>query len=83
VAVIEMLKTGFVGPGEKLTCDHLSAHLPRDWFGVALKEVVASANYVREADFIIVGKSTVFVIEEKHWHGRIHVGEDRSGTYSC
>lgn len=74
--VIEKLKSGFVGPGEKLTYEHLSHHLPGDWFGVALKEVVAKPTYVREADFILVGRSTVFVVEEKHWQGRIRGDEN-------
>jgi serine/threonine protein kinase len=76
VPVIEKLKSGFVGPGEKLTYEHLSRHLPEDWFGVALKEVVAKPTYVREADFILVGRSTVFVLEEKHWQGRIRGDEN-------
>ena len=70
-----MLQENFVGPGERKTYDVLRSQLPAAWLGVASKEIVVSAEYSREADFIVVGQSTIFVIEEKSWSGRID-GDD-------
>ena len=75
MADIQMLQDNFVGPGERKTYDVLRKGLPPSWFGVASKEIVVSSDYSREADFIVVGDNTIFVIEEKSWSGKIH-GDD-------
>lgn len=76
MASIQLLKRGFVGPGESKTHEYLSKHLPQSWTGVALKEVVSNADYVREADFILVGDRSILVLEEKSWTGRLHCNEN-------
>src|SRR5271157_2538763 len=71
MARIEMLKSGFVSPGERQTYKYLTSHLSDDWYGFALKEILVRDNYVREADFVLVGQNSICVLEEKHWGGSI------------
>jgi len=66
-----MLKFGFVGPGERETYRYLTNHLSDDWYGFALKEILVREDYVREADFVLVGQNSICVLEEKHWGGSI------------
>ena len=61
----------FVGPGERLTAAYLETHLPDDWVVICNKELVAPDGTTRETDFVIVARNVVFVVEEKHWAGRI------------
>jgi hypothetical protein len=75
MADIQMLQDNFVGPGERKTYEALRKGLPPSWVGVASKEIVVRSDYSCEADFIIVGENTIFVIEEKSWSGDIH-GDD-------
>src|SRR5687767_14827060 len=72
----EIFQAGeFIGPGEKAAAAYLEEFLPDGWLVVCNKEIVRRTGTVREADFIIVGTTTVFVVEEKSWTGRI-VGND-------
>lgn len=66
----------FVGPGERLTAAYLETHLPDDWVVIGNKELVAPDGTTKETDFIVVGRNVVYVVEEKHWAGRID-GDDR------
>lgn len=67
---------GFEGPGERLTAQHMAAHLPSHWVAVFNKEVPRQ-NSSREVDAIVVGDNGVFAIEEKHWPGPIKGDESR------
>src|SRR5439155_11832757 len=66
---------GFEGPGELLTAAYLERELPDTWHVVCNKEVPGGVSS-REVDFIIVGDHAIFVVEEKHWSGRITGDEE-------
>ena len=66
----------FVGPGEKRAAVLLQEGLPDDWVVVCNKEIVRRSGSVREADFIVVGMHTVFLIEEKYWSGLLRGNEN-------
>lgn len=73
----ELIKAGeFVGPGEERTALYLEQHLPSTWVVVCNKELISPVGGVREADFIVIGDHSVFMIEEKNWHGPIHGNEN-------
>jgi serine/threonine protein kinase len=75
--VARLVQVGdYVGPGERLTAAYLETHLPEDWVVICNKELVAPDGTTKETDFIIVGGNVIYVVEEKHWSGRID-GDDR------
>jgi serine/threonine protein kinase len=61
---------GFEGPGELRTAAYLERELPPTWHVICNKEIPASTSS-REVDFIVIGDHAIFVIEEKHWRGKI------------
>lgn len=65
-----------VGPGEKLTAERLEAELPPSWVIICNKVVTGRNQPRREVDFIVVGDNSLFVIDEKNWHGTIR-GDDK------
>jgi serine/threonine protein kinase len=67
----------FVGPGERLTAAYLEAHLPAEWVVICNKELVGADGTTKETDFIVVADNVVYVVEEKHWSGRIDGDERR------
>ena len=76
------VKGDYVGPGEQKTAETLRNELPADWVIFAGRKL-AGANR-DDVDLIVVGKSVVFVLEEKAWGPRVvvddnnwYVGEDR------
>jgi serine/threonine protein kinase len=71
---------GFEGPGELLTAAYLERELPESWLIVCNKEIPGGASS-REVDFIVIGEHAVFVVEEKHWSGRI-VGDESGWVLS-
>ena len=70
----------FVGPGERLTAQHFQDHLPDSWVVICNREIVQPSLRTREIDFIVVGDHGVYVVEEKHWHGRI-LGNDKGWVF--
>lgn len=77
-----LVKEGdFVGPGERLTAEHLEGQLPSSWVVIANKTIVDPAGATRELDFIVLGDHTLFVIDEKHYHGTIR-GDDKGWVLS-
>lgn len=61
----------FVGPGERRAARLLRDELPPDWVVICNKEIVRQSGSVREADFIVIGANTVFLVEEKYWRGHL------------
>jgi hypothetical protein len=73
----QLIQSGdFVGPGEERTARYLEAELPAAWTIICNKELINRDGSVRETDFIILGRHTVFVVEEKSWSGPIHGNEN-------
>jgi len=68
----------FVGPGELRTARYLEESLPDSWVVICNKLLVTDASS-REIDFILVGDSAVFCVDEKSWWGRIY-GNESSWT---
>lgn len=60
----------YVGRGEKKTARELEKSLPDNWDIVANK-VIVSGHRSYEVDFIVLGPNSIFVIDEKSWHGLI------------
>lgn len=65
-----------IGPGEKATAARLEAELPASWTVICNKVVTGRGQPRSEVDLIVVGDNTVFVIDEKNWHGTIR-GDDK------
>lgn len=68
------LKSEYVGPGEQKTAEKLRDDLPNDWV-IYVGRKLAGANR-DDVDLIVVGKSLVFVLEEKSWGPRIVVDDN-------
>src|SRR3990172_4678853 len=71
-----ILSGGFAGPGERITAKYMGDHLPADWVVIFNKEVPRQSSS-REVDAIVVATHAIFVIEEKHWFGRLTGNEAR------
>ncbi len=73
----QLIRSGdFVGSGEQLTAARLEAELPGRWVVIANKVLVGRDSSTREIDLIVVAEHTIFLIDEKHWHGTIR-GDDK------
>lgn len=67
------VKGDFVGPGEEKTANFLRDHLPSGWVIFASRSLPGEAR--DDVDLIVVGMSSIFVVEEKAWGPRIVVGD--------
>lgn len=67
----------FVGKGEKLAAQIFEQQLPATWQVICNKELRFPSGVYREVDFIVVGRHSVFTIDEKSWGGVI-TGNDTS-----
>jgi serine/threonine protein kinase len=65
----------FQGPNESAAKDQLVNGLPDGWLVVHSKPLDAP-NYP-EVDFIILGMNNLFILEEKSWGPKIHIGESK------
>lgn len=63
------IKGPFVGPGEQKTAERLRDDLPADWDIFASRKLPGETR--DDVDLIVVGQSTIFVLEEKAWGPRI------------
>src|SRR5215213_973920 len=68
------VKGEHVGPGEQRTAEHLAAALPDDWVIFAGRKLPGPNR--DDADLVVVGKSLVFVIEEKGWGPNVVVDDN-------
>ncbi|GAA5038745.1 protein kinase domain-containing protein [Actinopolymorpha pittospori] len=68
------VKGEYVGPGEQRTAEYLEANLPDDWFIFAGRKLPGPNR--DDADLIVVGRSLVFVIEEKAWGPTVVVDDN-------
>ncbi|WP_162529664.1 protein kinase domain-containing protein [Nocardioides caldifontis] len=68
------VKGEYVGPGEQRTAEHLAETLPEDWVIFAGRKLPGPNR--DDADLVIVGKSLVFVIEEKAWGPTVVVDDN-------
>ncbi|WP_086150752.1 protein kinase [Cellulosimicrobium sp. KWT-B] len=59
----------YVGPGEQKTAERLAEELPADWVVYAGRKLAGDAR--DDVDLIVVGKSLIFVLDEKSWGPRI------------
>ena len=62
------------GRGEKKTASILENQLPGDWTIIAGKKLPDADS--SDADFIVIGKNFVYVLEEKAWRGTIVISSD-------
>lgn len=65
----------FQGPNESAAKDELVNGLPDGWLVIHSKPLDAP-NYP-EVDFIILGQNHLFVLEEKSWGPKLHLGESK------
>lgn len=63
----------YQGPGEQKTAETLARDLPASWFVIFGRKL--SGPRRDDLDFILVGERAVFVLEEKHWGGRVVLGD--------
>lgn len=68
------VKGEYVGPGEQRTAEHLAEALPQGWVIFAGRKLPGPNR--DDADLIAVGKSLVFVIEEKAWGPTVVVDDN-------
>ena len=68
------VKGDYVGPGEQKTAEYLAAHLPDDWVIFAGRKLPGPNR--DDVDLMIVGKSLIFVIEEKSWGPTVVVDDN-------
>ena len=68
------VKGEYVGPGEQRTAEYLAANLPDGWVIFAGRKLPGPNR--DDADLVVVGKSLVFVIEEKAWGPTIVVDDN-------
>jgi len=71
-----LVEADWLTPGERLVAGVLERELPDRWeVFVARTLPHASGRFSLDVDFIVVGDHGVYVLEEKHWGGRIFAGE--------
>lgn len=63
------IKGPFVGPGEQKTAERLRDELPAEWEIFASRKLPGETR--DDVDLIVVGRSAIFVLEEKAWGPRI------------
>lgn len=68
------VKGEYVGPGEQKTAERLRDELPGDWVIFAGRKLPGATR--DDVDLIVVGRSVVFVLEEKAWGPRVVVGDN-------
>ncbi len=71
------VQTDRLTPGEHLVRERLERDLPDEGWDVFVGRLLPTPDGgSREFDFIVIGPHAVFVLEDKHWHGRVF-GTDR------
>ncbi len=68
------VKGDFVGPGEKKTAEYLADNLPDHWVLFSGRKLPGPNR--DDTDLVVVGRSLVFVIEEKAWGPTIVVDDN-------
>lgn len=63
------------GPNEDRSFEVLAANLPEDWYVVANRLLDTKKH--EEVDFFVIGKNTIFVLEEKSWGPKVIFGDAR------
>lgn len=67
------VKDEWVGPGEKKTAEFLRDNLPQDWVIFAGRKLAGENR--DDVDLIVVGRSKIFVLDEKSWGPRLVVDD--------
>lgn len=63
------------GPNEDRSFETLAKNLPEDWYVVANRLLDTQKH--EEVDFFVIGKNTIFVLEEKSWGPKVIFGDAR------
>lgn len=68
------VKGEYVGPGEERSAKYLAEHLPDDWVIFAGRKLPGPNR--DDVDLVIVGRSLIFVVEEKAWGPTVVVDDN-------